>query len=482
MIRKYTHRLCCMMFSLLSNVGVYVFCAFTVYAIPMLAPLLNAPVIGKVIYYRAILWETERYLITAWGLALCLLRLQRQTQCAPVQDRWDLRILAVLIAWLAVPFTIRFGLTRNVFYSAHDSLLVFFAMYAIASDQTGADRERIMDVVSALFAAMSALVAGTLLYCAVTVQTFGEFGVVDGHKLCMGMHHNSSGIHALCCVMMCMIGAARRKSLAGKLLHLIPTAMMTLVVVLTQSRTSRYCLLAALALCAYGVIAGSGRIRRVVFRHAAGVVVAAAVLVCGYASASMMTDAALEHYAYAKENVSREPAVSLIAQAKAEEKGTPKKIVVRKARGAGDMSFTGRTSIWRNVFELWKENPKHMVIGFGAGNTGALITEDTLLEDETAISTHNTYLQYATDFGLIGFGLMMAFLCMMVPPCVRVFFARNGRVKPGYRVLCAMVVAALLEGMMESVTLNALSPLNIIMMFSLGLIVSCDRDLKAQPN
>ena len=478
MIKKWMQQLRCTAFSLLSNIGVYFFCAFIVYGIPLLRPLLYTPVIGKVIYYRALLWDIERYLIMAWGMALYMLRLQRRIECASEQIRWDLRILAVLLVWLAVPFTIRFGLTKNVFFSVHDSLLVFFVIFAISSEEVGARRERIMDVVSALFAALSVLVAGTMLYCAVTVQTFGEFGVVEGQKLCMGMHHNSSGIQALCCTMLCMIGVVRRKSVAGKLAHLVPTVMMALVVVLTQSRTSRYCLLAALALCVYGMMAGSSRIRHALLRHAVGAVLALAVLVSGYAVSSVITDAALEHYAYAKAEVSRAEEFPLIAQAKAEEEEKAKEVVVQEARGAGDASFTGRTSIWRNVLNLWKESPKHMLIGFGSGNAAGLIVEGTLLANETAITTHNAYLQYMMDFGMIGFALIFAFLCLMVPTCVRVFFAHNGKLTPGYRILCALVVAALIEGMMESETLMALTPLNIAMFFALGLLFSAGTDMK----
>ena len=54
-----------------------------------------------------------------------------------------------------------------------------------------------------------------------------------------------------------------------------------------------------------------------------------------------------------------------------------------------------------------------------------------MLESGGSTPAHNAYLQYAADFGLIGFALLAAFLAMQVLPCLRVFFARVNAVMPG---------------------------------------------------
>lgn len=51
-----------------------------------------------------------------------------------------------------------------------------------------------------------------------------------------------------------------------------------------------------------------------------------------------------------------------------------------------------------------------MLIGNGVGHTGSKIVEGTIHEESGAVAVHNTYLQWAADFGLIGFALEAVFL------------------------------------------------------------------------
>lgn len=486
MMRKGFSALCRLLYACMSSTAAFVFAAFVVYGVLSMGPLY--PIKAQVTL-------VERYLIEPWGTVLCVLFLQRQAQRMDAAPRRELPVLLALLLWIIVPFVYRFGMTADNAYTGHSWAVVFFGVYALTSGSDAAYRERIVDTASALFAAVSFVLGALLLYTAVTVQEWGSvggstgFGVHNASQLCMGMHHNSSGAACLFACLMSAIGFFRRKSAAARLAHLIPALMMGAAVVLTQSRTARYCLLAALALGCYGVVAGSERIRNALLRHAAGVALGAAVLAAGYMSAAWMTDAALEHYARLGTGRQISASVQVIRPAAAEENAqkdgqnakqeTQRNTAAKKARGAGDMSFTGRTLIWRNALKLCRENPKHFLLGFGVGRVGRMIVQGTLVEKDGYSTTHNSYLQFIMDFGLVGFAMIAMYLGMLVPPCLRIFFARGKRQVAGYRALCTMVVGALLTGMMESLTLTAMTTMNLMLFFPLALIAGRDRDIQS---
>ena len=138
-----------------------------------------------------------------------------------------------------------------------------------------------------------------------------------------------------------------------------------------------------------------------------------------------------------------------------------------------DGSFSNRTDIWRAVFMLWHDNPKMMMIGNGVNQTGYKIGQYISWTDGVAV--HNAYLQWAADFGLIGLVPQIVFLAIAVWQTIRVFFASN---RPrGALGLCMMAFAGLLIGMMESATLNAMLPINLMFMFALAQLSAMSRDI-----
>jgi len=202
-------------------------------------------------------------------------------------------------------------------------------------------------------------------------------------------------------------------------------------------------------------------------------------MVCSYMGMSMLTDAALRHYAMQRAKMTS--SVTLIQSAYAQEEAAQQteqkpEIEVPKARPAMDATFSIRTELWKNLFKLWKENPRHFVIGNGVGRTGSRIIQGTYLESSGGVMVHNTYLQYIADFGLIGFGLLAVFMAIMMGPFMRVLFAPEAK---GMRAHCMMVVIAVMTGLMESPPLTAMSPMNIMLFYSLGQIMGCSRDLRS---
>ena len=446
---------------LLTNPGVFVLAAFTVSG--MFTP-------GRLGQWRSVI---ELNVILPWGLALCLVRLFRAGRSQTL--RRDVCALFVLLAWLIVPFAMRFGPTDAQINTWQNFATVFFAVYALTVEEDAERFDRQLRVTTALFAAVTAVFAGALLYCAATVQgssveaEFG-FGVYQYAQLCAAQHYNATGMLAMCAAFVCLTGAARGRSLAGRLLHLIPALMAALVVILSQSRTARYSLLIGLAVGAYGAVAAGRWHPRALVRHAAGLLAGMAVLVGGYLAAAGITDAALLHYAKARAG---QETVSLIAAAQAEETDAAEEtpLEVSEARGLGEGTFTGRTDVWKNIFSMWKAKPKYFLIGNGVGRTGRDILIGTPLEYGGANMAHNAFIQFTMDYGLIALVLLLVFALTALGPALRTLYAPPGTAGAAGRFMCMLVVACLMTAMMENEPLNAMRPCNAAMFYALACAV-----------
>lgn len=505
-------------------------------------------------WYREPVSLLYGYIVIPWGAALCLLRLQRRAASLE-PARADVVTLFVLYLWILVPFAIRFGFTGKNATAWYGYAVMFFGIYASISERKRREREMLMATMSVLSAVFAYVFCGALLFCAwsgtiyaADLGPFG-FGAVEGW-LCSGVHYNITGMIVISLCMMCVMGVGYYRNILLKLFCLIPAVMSMAVIVLSQSRTSRYALLAVLAAAAFDGV------RRVLCRRnaAAGLLAAvlagAVVLGGGYWGADRMTRAAIAHYnqlAYdaalqaalaeqaeaqqvepsAEETtteapvepsaeevpeVAVEPSAEEVQEAPVEPSAeevpkvavepsaeeTPVEAPVEAAEppvqeaaaepavpeiqisevqarelANTDGSFSNRTDIWRAVFMLWHDNPKMMMIGNGVNQTGHKIGQYISWTDGVAV--HNAYLQWAADFGLIGLVPQIVFLAIAVWQTIRVFFASK---RPrGALGLCMMAFAGLLIGMMESATLNAMLPINLMFMFALAQLSAMSRDI-----
>ena len=303
--------------SIAQNESVFLFVAFVSYS------FLSTNVLA---WYADSIAAFNRFVVLPWGGALCLLRLCR-AQERKLEPHADIRFLVLLYAWIVVPFGIRFGLTAINANDWFHCMVAFFGVYALITEETVQRREMLLDVAGALFAALSFVMGALLLYCAFTVQTFGTelsetpFGIYENmYFLSAGFHYNTTGMFAVCCTLMSLLGVVRRRHPLAKLAHLIPSLMMAAVVVLSQSRTARYSMLGAWAVGCYGVVAGSTTIPKKSLRQLAAVAAGVAVLVGGYMGAAVMTDSAIRHY---ESVLSGKKEASVFASAVAEEAQQP---------------------------------------------------------------------------------------------------------------------------------------------------------------
>lgn len=492
-------------------------------------------------WYREPVSLLYGYIVIPWGAALCLLRLQRRAASLE-PARADVVTLFVLYLWILVPFAIRFGFTGKNATAWYGYAVMFFGIYASISERKQREREMLMATMSVLSAVFAYVFCGVLLFCAwsgtiyaADLGPFG-FGVVEGW-LCSGVHYNITGMIVISLCMMCVMGVGYYRNILLKLFCLIPAVMSMVVIVLSQSRTSRYALLAVLAAAAFDGVRRALCCRNVAAGLLAAVLAGAVVLGGGYWGADRMTRTAIAHYnqlAYdaalqaalaeqaeaqqaepsaeettAAEEPTEPSAEEMTAEAPVEpsaeeapeaqptepsaeealaeateppvqeaaaEPAVPEiQISEVQARELAntDGSFSNRTDIWRAVFMLWHDNPKMMMIGNGVNQTGHKIGQYISWTDGVAV--HNAYLQWAADFGLIGLVPQIVFLAIAVWQTIRVFFASK---RPrGALGLCMMAFAGLLIGMMESATLSAMLPINLMFMFALAQLSAMSRDI-----
>ncbi len=476
------------LYAVVSNEGLFLFVSFMLYGFGRMQTL------DLYDYARQML---NLYVVVPWGMVLIALRLARVRE-SKMPARADIKSLFLLLVWITVPFIFRFGFKEIQVQTAFRYAVIFFGLYASLAERERIDR--IMDWASALFAAASFVIAGALLYCALTVKVYGThlavpgFGVIQYGRLVrlnVSLNPNTTAMLEGCCVLMCLLGAARRKHLWAKAAHLIPAGMMAVVLALTQSRTARYALIGALAVGTYGVLARGLCIRKPVLRQTAAVAAAVAVLVGGYVGADLLTRKAMNHFEqhtiqkvmpdwYEQEPAEQTALMTeifrmIVPEALADETAAPEAAPASQyeVREAVDPTLSLRTVFWKNVLQIWKDNPKQFLIGFGIEQMQNVCYQAGFY----APVIDNAVLHFVTSFGLIGFVLLCAFFMSIVKPILRVFFAAKEKAQAGDIALCMIVVYELLVSMMESQTLIAMESINLVFFFALGLLVNRGRKL-----
>lgn len=478
------------LYAVISNEGVFLFAAVLLYGFGRMQTL------DLYSEERRLL---DQFVMVPWGMAMVISRLNRTRGRRSAADvLW----LFTLLTWITVPFIIRFGFKINQVVWSFRYMVVFFGLYASLTERENMDR--ILDWASGLFSIVSFVIAGALLYCAWTVTTYGTcistygFGVdlsTNIARVSLSLNPNPAAILEGCCVLMCLLGVVRRKSLLGKMAHLVSAGMMMIALVLTQSRTSRYAMLAALAVGSYGVIACSKKIAKPVYRQLTAILAAVLVLIGGYAGANQIMNATLRNFernplrvvqpswyeAVSEEETEHTSAVArlfqmILPEALADEteiapNATP--APQYQTRQAIDPTLSLRTVFWKNVLQIWKENPKQFLIGFG--RDGAY--EQSTLAGFFAPVIDNAPMEFIMNYGMIAFVLLVGFFLSIMKPILRVFFAPAEKAFPGGRVLCMVVIYALLVGVMESQPLVAMEAINLVFFFALGVLVNRGRKL-----
>lgn len=431
----------------------------------------------------------DRRIVLPWGMALCLLRLARAKDDG--RKRPEITLFALLTAWIAIPFAVRFGVSEVTMGSFTNACCTLLGVYALAAEADAARRERWLDTASWLFACAAFVLGGLLLTCAWrgsaldnglqdNVRSFGLcYRQMNTPVLCAGLYYNSSALVSLTCALMTLPGIFRRKNKLAKAFHVISFAMISLTVVLTQSRTCIISLLAALGLTLGGVLAARPGVKSIIAKCAVCALGTALVVVGGFAASMGITDMALVHYAKVAQlrQTGAAPALPLMATALAEEEipaGNAENAVgmeTQKARGLdGIHNISGRKVIWQAMLRLWREDPTTFVIGRGVYRTAHYLFPE--LQYVTTVD--NAYLAFTADYGLIALLLLLSGIGCLLPHILRAFFAKGATA--GDLSVIAGAAAVLMTGIMENAALSLAHPISLALFFLLALAAAKAKD------
>lgn len=132
------------------------------------------------------------------------------------------------------------------------------------------------------------------------------------------------------------------------------------------------------------------------------------------------------------------------------------KVISRDFSDAG--SFNGRTEIWRGVWNGIMENPKIFLIGTGPEIASEVMSPYFPLNSPIGIF-HNSLVGTFVSYGVLGFIFSLVFLVMAALASIRLAFGKTANQPLAVRLLPAVLLFAVAEGMMEdflftSTTLN----------------------------
>ena len=109
------------------------------------------------------------------------------------------------------------------------------------------------------------------------------------------------------------------------------------------------------------------------------------------------------------------------------------------------MTLTMRTEIWAASIRTTLKSPASLFLGQPEGEIVENLQKFGGLSREVA-HTHNTFLQLLSLSGLVGLGIMAAFVCLQLFSAVRIFL---GNQQPAGKILAVLLACLLLYGMLE---------------------------------
>ena len=122
------------------------------------------------------------------------------------------------------------------------------------------------------------------------------------------------------------------------------------------------------------------------------------------------------------------------------------KIITRDFSDAG--SFNGRTEIWRGVWSGIMQNPKIFLVGTGPEMASEVMSPYFPPNSPIGIF-HNSLVGAFVSYGVPGFILSVAFLAMAALASIRLAFGKTVNQPLAVRLLPAIMLFAVAEGMME---------------------------------
>jgi hypothetical protein len=144
-------------------------------------------------------------------------------------------------------------------------------------------------------------------------------------------------------------------------------------------------------------------------------------------------------------------------------------------------SFNGRTNIWAHVLDGLLQNPKIFLIGTGPTVASEVLAPYMAPESPGGIF-HNSLVGVVVAFGVPGLLLLLAFFVMAAVASIRVSFGKLPMQALAVKLLPAVLLFTVAEGMMEDFLFDSFS-LNIVLvwfMIASGFVLRLSRPDEAQ--
>lgn len=147
-----------------------------------------------------------------------------------------------------------------------------------------------------------------------------------------------------------------------------------------------------------------------------------------------------------------------------------------ETEGQFAMFNNGRDDIWKGVLSFLKDHPRYLLTG--TGGTGeasfALAAEE---HPEIAVHSlfHNSYLGALAIGGIPLLLAVLAYLVVLLKPCLRIFFRKETEENRGMFVLPAFILMMLAVGIPEYVLFAVAGYANLIFYLLCGAVMHDDR-------
>ncbi len=152
--------------------------------------------------------------------------------------------------------------------------------------------------------------------------------------------------------------------------------------------------------------------------------------------------------------------------------------IVSRVESAGEFAMfsNGRADIWLSSLDYLKRHPRILLTGTGGTTDRAFrLVKKAYPAMREFVGFHNSYLNALFLGGIPLLAAMLAFLCGMVPPCLRVFLRREGAENRGLFVVPVFILMQLIMAVPENVLLAIANYANLIFFLLCGAVLHDDR-------
>ena len=443
-----------------------------------------------------------------WYLPVSLLVLSQLYFGLRFTRHFEIKLLLMFLAWGCATVVLNYGRAQLVdsyeWFATICTVIFLCFSLPYAFEKEGATRVlKMLAVVMLIAAVLLSVVSLIAVYAkefAAKVPSIFEGITIFGGRLNIDAHPNRSAPAPALGIILAGILLASTKKVWQRVLIVLGAVVCYVPLALTCSRTA---ILGAALAVAFEVALTlrytlKGKIRTAL-RVCISLFVAAVVLFSFYKGSEMV--AQLSNTVLARQEAAEAAALPApVATALPEQTASPaapaatepastepseqqvapvpslgqEEVVARDFSDAA--TFNGRTQIWLGVWNGIQENPSILLIGTGPEKASEVMSPYFPPESPIGIF-HNSLVGTLVSYGLPGLALALVFLVLVAVASLRLCFGKKSDHPLAVRLLPAVLLFTVIEGMMEDFLFTSLA-FNIIwiwFMIAAGFVLRLDK-------